>query len=635
MGDFGGTGTINRFTGAYNLTFNNPPGRGVPVVAQYTYYTAASALKPFTSANVTNTMLGLNNSSYQNATGYHYYYDLDKSCALTDQNCTITAADGAWLVNWVRGYKDGVSTKKEWLLGQIDHSVPALETPPGTPAWYYGTAVTKDERTAFDNFVIANWERPSLVYVGSKDGMLHAFDAGQFRWGYMHGDVFKWGDNPATTSINEYRGYFKWTGGTSSTADYGTGAEKWAFIPANLISRFKNNLLSADDQSYVDASPAISDVEIGGTWKTVLLSAEGNGGDTVFCLDVTTPYSPTFLWEFADPELFRSRSSPAVAVIGRTMYNGTKTWVAFFVSGKTYDNTLYPSIYMIDVATGNLLKRVLLDSEPLGVGGVPSGQPAVVDSDGNGYIDRLYIGTDKGYLYKVNIPDDPSSGSGDITNCVINRDISDNFGNSIASNQQYHPIYASPAVVVQNTYSTAGDIQYKIKILFGTSDSPYYDENINIANTTYHFFAYVDTAPKGDCNSNNVNLDWLYALPSGQRIFASAFAAAGSIYFGTATSETEDPCSGAGDPASNSGKLYAMDITQTGSPTPKFTASTGNILSAPVVDDQHLYVKTIGNGMMATPGPYNNPVVMGGLVQTTVSTWREIFGKDQSLVPAP
>jgi len=654
VGNLGGTGAINRFTGVFNLTFNNPPGSGVPVVAQYTYYTAASALKPFTTTNVTNAMLGLDDSYYIDSSGYHYYFDLNKSCALTDANCAITAADGAWLVNWVRGYKDGVSTKKEWLLGPIDHSVPAVQTPPGTPAWYYGTAVTKDERTAFDNFVIANWERPTLVYVGSRDGMLHAFDAGQFRWGYMDGGFFKWGDNPATSSIIEYRGYFKWTGGTSGSADYGTGAEKWAFIPANLISRFKNNLLSGDDQAYVDASPAISDVEIGSAWKTILLSAEGNGGDTVFCLDVTDPLSPTFLWEFADPELFRSRSSPAVAVIGRTLYNGTKTWVAFFVSGKTYNNTLCPSIYMIDVATGNLLKRIFLDSSPgsgcsnsspspsipcpcpCGQGGVPSGQPALVDSDGNGYIDRMYIGTDKGYLYKVNIPDDPGSGSGEITNSVINTDFSDNYGSSIAVNQQYHPIYASPAVVVQNTYSAAGDIQYKIKILFGTSDSPFYDENINIANTTYDFFAYVDTAPKGDCNSGNVYLDWLYALPAGERIYASAFAAAGSIYFGTATSETEDPCSGAGNPASNSGKLYAMDITPSGtSVTPKLTVNTGNILSAPVVDDQHLYVKTVGNGLMTTPGPYNNPVVMGGLVQTTISTWREIFGKDQSLVPAP
>jgi type IV pilus assembly protein PilY1 len=620
-----GTGTINRFTGVYNFNFNNAPTPGIPIVASYKYYTTASALKPFTTANITNSMLGLDNT-FVVPTGFKY--DLDRNGAFTE-------ADGQWLVGWVRGYKNPLtSTKKEWLLGQVDHSVPAVETPPGMPAWYYGTSVTKEERKSFNDFVSAKWERPTVVYVGSLDGMLHAFDAGNFRWGYMNGGVFQWGDNPATIGITDYRGYFKWQGSTSGTADYGTGRELWAFIPANLISRLKNNLLSAEDQAYVDASPALSDVYINNAWKTVLLSAEGSGGDTVSCLDVTDPYNPTFMWEFADPDLFRSRSSPAVAVVGRINTDGTSKWVAFFVSGKTYDNTLYPSIYMIDIADGSVLQRVFLDSEPNGIGGVPSGQPAVVDSDGNGFIDRMYIGTDKGYLYKITIPDNPSgSSSYGITNCVINRDFTDSFGNSVASNQQYHPIYASPAVVVANTYASDGTIDYKVKILFGTGDSPYFDENINTADTTYHFFAYVDTAAKGVCNVSSVYLDWLYALPPGERIFASAFAAAGSIYFGTSTSETEDPCEGAGNPASNNGRLYVMDINQTDSVTTKFIMNTGNILSAPVVDDQHLYVKTVGNGMMTTPGPYNNPIVMGGLAETSVSTWREIFGKDEPLVP--
>jgi type IV pilus assembly protein PilY1 len=627
-----GTGTINRFTGEYKLSFKNAPTAGVPIVATYKYYTAASALKSFTTANLTNTMLGLDATSVFPS---GYKYDLDG-------NGVFNEADGQWLVGWVRGYKDpSTSTKKEWLLGQVDHSVPAVETPPGMPAWYYGTSVTTDERKSFDDYVIAKWERPTVVYVGSLDGMLHAFDAGSFRWGYVDGSsVFKWSNNPATASITETRGYFKWLGVTSATADYGTGSELWAFIPANLISRLKNNLLSAEDQAYVDASPAISDLYINNAWKTVLLSAEGSGGDTGFCLDVTDPHNPTFMWEFADPDLFRSRSSPAVAVVGRINISGTSKWVAFFVSGKTYDNTLYPSVYMIDIADGSVLQRIFLDADPNldehGKGGVPSGQPAVVDSDGNGFIDRIYIGTDKGYLYKVTIPDNPSgSSSYGITSCVINSDFTDSYGNSVASSQQYHPIYASPAVVVENTYSTDGSINYKIKILFGTGDSPYYDDNINTSDTTYHFFGYVDTAAKGICNDSSVYLDWLYELPPGERIFASAFAAAGSIYFGTSTSETEDPCEGASNPASNNGNLYAMSIDQTKSATPEFIMQTGNILSAPVVDDQHLYVKTVGNGMMTTPGEYNNPIVMGGLVETSVQTWREIFDKDQSLLPTP
>ncbi len=160
------------------------------------------------------------------------------------------------------------------------------------------------------------------------------------------------------------------------------------------------------------------------------------------------------------------------------------------------------------------------------------------------------------------------------------------------------------------------------------------------ADTTYHFFAYVDDAGKGECG--NSSLDWMYALPAGHRIFASAFAAAGSIYFGTSTSETEDPCEGAGNPDSNKGKLFVMNIKQTGTPTPKFTKETGNILSAPLVDDENLVIKPVGYvpsdlgkppGVMMTSGPYNNP--LPGDPLPSIASWREIFGKDESLVPAP
>ena len=635
VGDKGGTGTINRSTGVYDITFSDSkdvdgvtiysPPINSPITATYTYYTTTPTMNLFASDYVTNNMLGLDNITYD-----------------FSGDGKLDAADGALLVKWVRGYKrDGVNPK-EWLLGAIDHSVPAVETPPPRPPWYLGTkslvatAKAKGQVTvaimeeaerldSFDKFLLERYQRPTVIYVGARDGMLHAFDGGAFRWGYFnqstpkYTDEFIWGDNPDTT-ITEYRGFFK-------SDNYGTGKELWAYIPGNLVSRLKNNYLSGDDQAFVDASPTVSDVEmkVNGvwTWKTILLSAEGNGGDTVFCLDVTdTAQPPTFLWEFSDPDLFRSRSSPSVSVIGRTIYNGERKWVAFFVSGKTNAN-VFPSIYMIDIADGSVLKRIFLDSKADGINGIPSGQPAIVDSDGNGYIDRIYIGTDKGYLYKVTIPDDPSKSSAyGITNCVINTNID--------SATHRNPIYASPAVVVQNTYDDLGEIKdYKIKIMFGTSDSPYIDhENLP---GPYHFFAYVDTAKKTDtCGA--ASLEWLYQLPAGERVFASAFAAAGTVYFGTATSETEDPCAGSGaaNVASNAGHLYAMNINQTGSPTPKFTMKTGNIFTAPVVDDQNLYVKT-PYGMLTTKNAYNNPSV--GPVGTSVVTWREIFSKDQTLSP--
>ncbi|BCR03311.1 hypothetical protein DESUT3_03800 [Desulfuromonas versatilis] len=599
-----GSGSIKRFTGEFEIVFDQPPPANVPITASYTYY-QASGLRQFTRANLDNAALAMDASQ---AAGRHVF-DLDGDGDF-DQD------DGDWLVEWVRGFKNGTHSpqvQKEWKLGPIDHSSPALLTPPGTPPWYYGTDVTNAERTSFDTFINAHQQRPSVLFVGSRDGMLHAFDAGQFRWG----------DNPLTL-FKENRGFFLWENVNGiNQPDYGTGDELWAFIPANLVARLKNNLLGAQDQAYVDASPALADVFIDGQWKSVLLSAEGNGGDTIFCLDVTDPLNPTLLWEFADPELFRSRSSPSVAQIGRILDSGTARWAAFFVSGKTSAIDLYPSIYILDVADGTLIQRIYLDSDPAGIGGVPSGQPAVVDSDGNGYIDRLYIGTDKGRLYKVNLADNPVQFLSSPVDCVINSDFSDNAsGTEIPLDQRWHPIYASPAVVTDNALSPSGELEYNIRIFFGTGDSPYADEDINTGNTTYHFFAYNDKAAKETCGPGDVELDWFYALPAGQRVFASAFASAGQVYFGTASSETENPCDG-----TNEGQLLAFKTKgydATSLPTPLFAKQTGDITTSPLVDDEHLYVRTPSGTVQVGGGGFNNRTKVGGLGKATTRAWKAI-----------
>jgi hypothetical protein len=290
-GNLGGKGKIDRFSGEFSVEFNTAPVIDAPITASYKYYAAYSNLLDFNSTNVSTEMLGIDDT-FVVGKGYTYDFDGDGTYEAGD--------DRQWLINWVRGYKDGASTKKDWLLGAIDHSMQALQTPPSRPDWYYGTAISRAERKTYKAFIEANKSRRTVLYNGARDGMLHAFDAGQ----YVHPDP----DNPdlcpnkGENDEND-RGCFL-------DEDYGTGEELWAFIPANLIPRLKNNVLQGDDQAYVDGSPALADVYTDGQWRTVLLSAQGNGGDTIFCLDVTNPLDPKFLWEFADPDLFRSRSSP-------------------------------------------------------------------------------------------------------------------------------------------------------------------------------------------------------------------------------------------------------------------------------------------------------------------------------------
>jgi hypothetical protein len=648
-GSLGGTGTINRYTGEYSITFHSPPTNGAAIVANYSYHSSPGTLSTFTTDNISNSHLALDDT-YIHGEGYRYDLDDDGD---------VDVADGDWLVNWVRGYDDGASTKKEWLLGPIDHSTPALLTAPGMPSWYYGTAITDEEREAYDTFRSNYESRQSVLIVGSRDGMLHAFDAGNFRWG----------DNNKTSAVEEKRGYFLWSddsdhidwwnnyisslaetdppyfGWDSGTfaPDYGTGEELWAFIPGNLIPRLKNNLLKGEDRAYVDASTALADVYIDtdddsdNEWTSVALVAEGNGGDTVVCLDVTDPLDPSLMWEYAEPELFRSRSSPAVSVLGRilnlTNFSNETRWGAFFVSGRNYTSTTYPAVYILDIETGSILQKVVLDdpdstADAGNQGAVPSGQPAIVDSDGNGYIDRAYIGTDKGYLYKIVIPDDPDSAGGELSVIHINTDFSYDSNDdgtedtTLASDQRNHPIYGSPSVVVDNGLNADGTVDYNVRLFFGTGDSPYYDENINTANTTYQFFAYNDKGSPSSTNPADVNLEWYFDLPAGHRIFASAFASAGNIYFGSATGETEDPCEGP-----NEGRIFGFSYEGNPVITENDEAGkeVGDIYTAPLVEDEHLYIKT-PEGLQSFGGDnYNNDVKMGGLPFTRMRYWREIF----------
>ncbi len=103
--------------------------------------------------------------------------------------------------------------------------------------------------------------RPSVIYVGANDGMLHAFNA----------------------------------------AD---GRELFAYIPAALFSSL--NRLSGPDyvhQAYVDGPASFGEITINNANKTVLVSGMGGGAQGVFALDISDPLrfaDHGALWEFTD-----------------------------------------------------------------------------------------------------------------------------------------------------------------------------------------------------------------------------------------------------------------------------------------------------------------------------------------------
>jgi type IV pilus assembly protein PilY1 len=114
------------------------------------------------------------------------------------------------------------------------------------------------------------------------------------------------------------------------------GTEAWAFVPPsvmdNLVFDYTNNSATA----WPDGSGTLATAKINGVYKSVLVMGEGNGGSSVFALDVTetvqtngTVVGPTLLWTFNDANMGLTSSKPVVI---RTKIGTTETWLAVFSS---------------------------------------------------------------------------------------------------------------------------------------------------------------------------------------------------------------------------------------------------------------------------------------------------------------
>jgi len=296
----------------------------------------------FNKTNITPAMLGLgtDNSARDKLVDFVYGYD-----AYDDDGNGIT------------------NEKRDWILGSFLHSRP---------------------------LIIQYSVSQSVVYAGSNDGMLHAFD-----------------DN--------------------------TGGELWGFIPPNVLPNLQG-LHSDVLVTFVDGSPKayITRNTDGSISKAILIFGERRGGNRYYALDVTNPSVPKYLWEInpdapGSPyvEMGQTWSGPS---IGKIACQGTGTciegekWVVFVGGGydDTEDNDVPPgdtkgrAVYVIDVLNGSLVKRFSNADIPAMTSSIPS-DIAKVDTNGDQKIDRLYVGDLGGRVWRFDIGDpNPSSWTGRI-----------------------------------------------------------------------------------------------------------------------------------------------------------------------------------------------------------------------------
>ncbi|GEM_PF-180480 len=208
--------------------------------------------------------------------------------------------------------------------------------------------------------------------------------------------------------------------------DQGTSiVENWAFMPQSLFSNIytlkENN--SGDNKVYgMDGSPIahIEDTDgvIGEGDKVWLYTGMRRGGNQYFGFDVTTPSSPSLMWSITGgssefPTLGQSWSQPNIAYIKMASHSDAKPVLIFGAgyvndSDSTAANTLGRGVYIVDAETGARLWSFTPDSTLSNntVVNMLDAMPAKVsalDSDFDGYVDRLYASDLGGNLWRMDL----------------------------------------------------------------------------------------------------------------------------------------------------------------------------------------------------------------------------------------
>ncbi|WP_266169530.1 pilus assembly protein [Dyella subtropica] len=235
---------VNSTTGAYANAASWTAASSMPAYGSRSIYT----YNPTTAAMVTFSSPTSLSTAEQAALG---------ADATSQQN----------MINYLRGdsSKDqkhnGAFRSRDTALGDIVNSQPMYS---GAPTANQFSGQTFSGSTSFATYASNKASREALLWVAANDGMLHAFDAG-------------------------------------------TGVEKFAYVPAAVVT---NNLISLSDPNYGSASVphqffndgqlTIADAYLSSdsAWHTVLVGTTGRGtAKAVYALDITDPTSIKFLWE--------------------------------------------------------------------------------------------------------------------------------------------------------------------------------------------------------------------------------------------------------------------------------------------------------------------------------------------------
>lgn len=479
---------------------------------------------------------GLRNFAWANLTAAEKaYFDITKLSQYSTWSATqIAAATGETLLNFVRGQHrfedqsrdasfgayERLYRDREKTLGDIVHAQPVYVKAP-----FYNYL-----DSGYLGFKSSMSSRSGTVYVGSNDGMLHAFDS--------------------------------------------NGVERWAYVPPLVMPdlyRLADKAYDSNHRFFIDGPIAVSDV-LAGSWKTILVGTLGKGGRGYYALDITDPVTPKYLWSYTandNPNIGYTFGTPII-----TKLNGT--WVVLVTSG--YNNLPESGkyagadgkgyLYALNAATG-----ALVQSWSTGVGslGSPAGLARV-----NVHIDDFEVDNSMNQAY-----------GGDLHGNMWRFD-ADGSVRKVIDLGSTQPITVAPelgeisgkTVLFFGTGSYLGEDD-----LTGTQVQTIYAVRDDGATTVGKSNLVAQTISGTSITASDVDwatkFGWYANLPiAGERVHLNA-----QLYFGTLIFSSTIPSATACQPGGYS-RLYMVDYRDgsavTGSSNPPITTSGSPIVGMTV-----------------------------------------------------
>jgi hypothetical protein len=549
-----------------------------------------------------------------------------------DLPVTITDLQAVEVANFVRNIYDnpaglGLSPPPQDppraggtpVLGDIYHSQPKIVNPPTTTMYFYDYGFVEATELGVHDYQLFMQEqskRRRVVLVGGNDGILHGFDGGA--WDRDDGGVY------------------------DDVHDLGTGTEMFGFVPQAVMHRLYNMTYGTDQQYLVDGQTTVADVFISPDgvgdreWRTIALSTMRRGGRGMVALDITQPDStsgtdyvpsvpsddmpgcltggtgcagnyPELLWEFIDTTDANSNCPPALsgdecepywdlgwtwsepAVARVAVYTGVDTppddlYIAFFGGGWDQQQQDYTGthVYGVNVETGEIVfKNAYTVSIPGGV--------MALDSDLDGFHDRIYFGDTDGGLWRLTLAGPSDSAAEGIVGGALTGvsetkifDFSADFPTRLDA-VTLEPLFRSQFFARPISVPAGFDAgQYKWALAIGTGDranlgdrSPVVDIAGGINESDHFFFvldvgddvtrtasdlvsiSYADLDGTFDCDSSALtpadgNYGWYLELREDEKVNFEAKVIDGYVLFPTfeATDELADEppdlCPGSG-----------------------------------------------------------------------------------------